>query len=1474
MKKLLIFLTLLIAFVAKAQYSKTHYIAPIVANSNSSVLGQYLYISTPSTTPVHVRLLAYGTGISENTITRNTPWVVNLGMGFSQMAAPRQFGPQILTNKGYHIEATDLVNVSYRLNAVSNNHAGNIVSKGMAALGTSFRTFHMTPTQGNFLQGGFTNFISVLATESDTQVEFSNFGESAQDPLGNFYQGTLSVTLQVGETYILPAGDPHAANFTAFLGTKVSSNKPIVVNSGSFVGTNGEMSNADLGFDQLVPIERTGQEYIFVKSTGQSNVERVFIVADQDDTQVFAKGLPAVVATLNAGDWYSFVGNDFDFDGNLYVYTSKPTSAYQGIGDGQRGDQANQEMFFVPPLSCETPKNISSIPLIERIGNMLFTGRATLVTKTGSSINLIINENNYTLQELGILPDYTISGPHPVMGNNAYESYVITGLRGNVSVSSTSQLYLASYGTSQAATFGGYYSGFIYKPEITFQSSSSNLGSCIPNTTLAVNDVNGFDTYQWYRDNSPIAGATASTYQPTTPGNYYVIAFLTECNTQYVSDEIFVDNCPPDYDGDGIIDTIDLDWDGDGISNCAESYGSQPIAFTSNTAQISWPEGNRSYNLSLVNSGSGTPNSYLNFTPQGEVNISSPALSTSATEVDFQISELGALEILPVNQAQWNTNFEAEYRIRSTNLHHITLLNADNSLLIDTNFDGTFEPYVTQYTSFELRFKLNEFNAANPVNFQILTASNDRFSIEVRNSHNSLDATISLAFTATCLPKDTDGDGIADQWDIDSDNDGIADYWEQIGHLGLATPLLDVNENGWADVFENLPPTDTDQDGIANYLDWDADNNGIYDRVESQLSTTITNSGQYTAVNGYGGPTGLAFSDPLSVYANPPLASNPSGIGNAFTLDNDADGCWDTTEADINDPDNDGIPGNSTPSVGATGLLSGFNYSAVVYNTLINEAHLLTLLTEIEFPVVCLNQTLVLPIDVASNVLIQWQYSSNDIDFINLPENAMFQGTTSASLTIPAQFVTSDLANYYFRIQLSNPQAPCSNETQAFQLNLQQGSIPAQFSVTQCENEEIADGITDFDLTYISAQLTANDPDIVINWFASQADVAANTPLNGIWQNQSNPQVLLLQVQSLAQGCSYIQEVVFEVPTVGVTTLQEWTSCDTYQNPSPGTATFDLTQAVTQQIGAGIYTFHSSLADALLSQSAITNPAQYTLTLDHNPTVIYVRKGENWNSCEGIYALPLRLLELPVVDANLERIPHVICSASSTISDTIYALTDVNLATAYTYSWYLNDVQIPGANSFSLTINQTGAYHVVVRTPENCTVTRYIPVTHSSTAVVDQVYITDFLDERTVNLSLELPAYGEYEYSLDVPAAFQPSPYFTGVAPGRHILYINDKNGCGITAHPIYVLGIPPFFTPNADGYNDTWNAWGDDPHNPRLKTIHIYDRFGKLLLQIDPRGTGWDGKLNGRNLPSTDYWYRIETLDGEFVRGHFTLKR
>ncbi|MEL6866818.1 MAG: hypothetical protein AAFP19_20510, partial [Bacteroidota bacterium] len=136
-----------------------------------------------------------------------------------------------------------------------------------------------------------------------------------------------------------------------------------------------------------------------------------------------------------------------------------------------------------------------------------------------------------------------------------------------------------------------------------------------------------------------------------------------------------------------------------------------------------------------------------------------------------------------------------------------------------------------------------------------------------------------------------------------------------------------------------IPGRDTDGDGIDDHFDLDSDNDGIYDLHEAGHSAAdVDNNGIIDASTGSIGSNGLydaletsADSDTIN-YAIANSETSPDATFDAYELDSDGDGCFDTAEESISDTDDDGIAGTGTPSVGTSGLVGGIGYVAPVNN--------------------------------------------------------------------------------------------------------------------------------------------------------------------------------------------------------------------------------------------------------------------------------------------------------------------------------------------------------------------------------------------------------------------------------------------------------------------------------------------------------------------------------------------------------------
>ena len=135
---------------------------------------------------------------------------------------------------------------------------------------------------------------------------------------------------------------------------------------------------------------------------------------------------------------------------------------------------------------------------------------------------------------------------------------------------------------------------------------------------------------------------------------------------------------------------------------------------------------------------------------------------------------------------------------------------------------------------------------------------------------------------------------------------------------------------------------------------------------------------------------------------------------------------------------------------------------------------------------------------------------------------------------------------------------------------------------------------------------------------------------------------------------------------------------------------------------------------------------------------------------------------------------------------------------------------------------------------------------------------------------------GDYQFTMNGEDYGDENSYII-TESGLYTVTVTDSAGCFATAQiqlEFQEICIPNWFTPNGDGQFDTWTP-GCAENFPNL-TFDIFDRYGRKIATYRV-GEAWDGKYNGNELPTGDYWFVVKTNDAthdkEFV-GHFTLYR
>ncbi|WP_067031686.1 T9SS type B sorting domain-containing protein [Allomuricauda sp. CP2A] len=204
----------------------------------------------------------------------------------------------------------------------------------------------------------------------------------------------------------------------------------------------------------------------------------------------------------------------------------------------------------------------------------------------------------------------------------------------------------------------------------------------------------------------------------------------------------------------------------------------------------------------------------------------------------------------------------------------------------------------------------------------------------------------------------------------------------------------------------------------------------------------------------------------------------------------------------------------------------------------------------------------------------------------------------------------------------------------------------------------------------------------------------------------------------------------------------------------------------------------------------------------------------------------------------------------------------------------------PGETEYTVSSPNSGRYFVSIENNVGQIYSDDILITFHGDPVLEDIVIIDLETSNQsdpYNVEFVVEGTSNYEYAIN-GGEFQEDPVFTDVPPGMNEVTINDTNGCGTLTSQFLVVGYPKFFTPNGDGVHDNWNVYGIERLTDPI--IYIFDRYGKLLKELDP-ALGWDGTFNGRDLPSSDYWFRLEyerddsgVLVARSVRRHFSLVR
>ncbi|UUF16262.1 MULTISPECIES: T9SS type B sorting domain-containing protein [Flavobacterium] len=356
-----------------------------------------------------------------------------------------------------------------------------------------------------------------------------------------------------------------------------------------------------------------------------------------------------------------------------------------------------------------------------------------------------------------------------------------------------------------------------------------------------------------------------------------------------------------------------------------------------------------------------------------------------------------------------------------------------------------------------------------------------------------------------------------------------------------------------------------------------------------------------------------------------------------------------------------------------------------------------------------------------------------------------------------------------------------------------------------------------------------------ISWY----DAAVGGNLLGTGNTYTTTTINTTTTYYVDAGCESNRKSV--TATVNMTPTTPVAGKPSYSNCGPGSVTI----SASSNIGTINWFTTQTGGTSVFNGSSFTTP-----TISSNTT--YYAEASN-SSCVNPTRTPveIQIYTPPVVHD--ETLP--LCQSQTILLDAGVS--------GMTYAWSNGDT------TQTTPVSKGGTYTVIVTSPapESCSSTKTIIVEERPVPEIDRI---DVSGTRVVIYIKKQAPY--FEFSVD-GVNFQDSNVFYDVPGGLQTAYVREKSGCGGDTQNFVVLVFPAFFTPNNDTHNDLWEVTGMENY-PQAE-VTIFDRYGKLIAQLNASNMTWDGTFERTPLPASDYWYALKIDNTKpILRGHFSLLR
>ena len=374
------------------------------------------------------------------------------------------------------------------------------------------------------------------------------------------------------------------------------------------------------------------------------------------------------------------------------------------------------------------------------------------------------------------------------------------------------------------------------------------------------------------------------------------------------------------------------------------------------------------------------------------------------------------------------------------------------------------------------------------------------------------------------------------------------------------------------------------------------------------------------------------------------------------------------------------------------------------------------------------------------------------------------------------------------------------------------------------------DGKIEVDFNAVTKQIVNQSDQFNVDYYLSQSDAAAGNSaiLPATW-TYSNQTKVFVRVASKDGNCPPVfGEINFDhkartpLQSTNITT----TVCDLDLN---GSENYDFKSVISSLSNNPnvSYTVFRSERDAQNNTNPLTN------TMVKDGEIYYLRLAD------GIHCANIAQVKIQLKSSRKSS-----TLINQTVCPSLKAL--VNAGTGYDYyRWSTGE---EGTNKEQIKVGP-GLYWVELSL-NGCVYKQEVEIIAAELPTIESIEVKG----NTANVHAK-GGTSPLLYSMN-GVDWSASSVFTHLERGIHTVYVKSQDNCTPISKNFLIINLINAITPNNDGINDVLDY--SDLKIKKDVRITIYDRYGNTQFAAATGTYTWDGKKDGRPIPTGTYWYLL----------------